>query len=78
MTARALDIYKALLPFWNSINNDNLPACVKCALERQSPPAECPRAPMPAATEAQRISIDPLLKAVLAYSESGSPLSEAA
>lgn len=66
---RALRIHEALLRFWNTINSDNLPACVKYALERQGVPAGMPRAPMPAATAAQRAAIDLALKAVLAFED---------
>jgi len=75
---RALEIHEALLRFWNTIVGDNLPACVKYALEQQGVPAGLPRAPMPAATAAQRAAIDPALKAVLALEEVPSSESKAA
>ncbi|MBV9251936.1 MAG: dihydrodipicolinate synthase family protein [Acetobacteraceae bacterium] len=66
---RALAIHKALLRFWNTIVGDNLPACVKYALERQGAPAGMPRAPMAPASREQRMLIDPALDAVLAFEE---------
>lgn len=66
---RAKLIHEALLRFWNTIAGDNLPACVKYALERQGVAAGLPRAPMPAASAAQRAAIDPALAAVLAWEE---------
>ncbi len=75
---RALRIHEAMLRFWNTINGDNLPACVKYALERQGAPAGLPRAPMPEATAAQRAAIDVALKAVLAFEDGAAGVSRAA
>jgi 4-hydroxy-tetrahydrodipicolinate synthase len=64
--ARALEIHKRLLRFWNTIVGDNLPACVKYALSLQGCPAGEPRQPMPAATEQQKAAIAPALAHLLA------------
>lgn len=63
--AFALALHKRMLRFWNTIVGDNLPACVKHALSLQGCPVGEPRAPMPAATEAQRQAIAAALKPVL-------------
>jgi 4-hydroxy-tetrahydrodipicolinate synthase len=63
--ATALELHKRLLRFWNTIVGDNLPACVKYALELQGCPVGLPRAPMPAATARQRETIAPALRRVL-------------
>ncbi len=76
--ARALKIHEALLRFWNTINGDNLPACVKYVIESQGAPAGFPRAPMPPASAAQRAAIDPALKAVLTYEAAPQAASKAA
>lgn len=53
--AAALDLHKRLLPLWNAIFDDNLPACTKYAQHLQGCPAGTPRAPMPPASpERQR------------------------
>ncbi len=53
--ARAL--HERLLPLWNAMLGDNLPACVKAAQALQGCEAGQPRAPMPPASEAQRLAI---------------------
>lgn len=65
--ARAKEIHTALLSFWNTINGDNLPACVKYALSRQGCPCGLPRMPMPAPSAAQKAAIDAALAQVLVY-----------
>ena len=62
--ATAKELHVRLLRFWNTIVGDNLPACVKYALELQGCPVGLPRAPMPAASAAQRAAIEPALKHV--------------
>lgn len=57
--ARAL--HEKLLPIWNAINADNLPANVRCCQELQGRPAGGPRAPMPPTSDAQR---DPIRRAL--------------
>lgn len=64
---RALEIHRSLLAFWNTINGDNLPGCVKYSLSRQGCEVGVPRQPMPAATEAQKARIDAALREVLRY-----------
>ncbi|MBM3645466.1 MAG: dihydrodipicolinate synthase family protein [Alphaproteobacteria bacterium] len=62
--ARALDLHGKLLALWNAMIADNLPACTKFAQSLQGVDAMEPRAPMPAATAAQRAAIEPALKAL--------------
>jgi 4-hydroxy-tetrahydrodipicolinate synthase len=63
----ALEIHKHMLGFWSLMPHDNLPACVKYALEVQGCPSGKPRRPMPYPTAAQQAVIAPALRAVLAY-----------
>jgi 4-hydroxy-tetrahydrodipicolinate synthase len=49
----ALDLHQKILPVWNAIYDDNLPAKVKYCLELQGRPAGLPRPPMPATSESQ-------------------------
>jgi len=52
---KALDLHRRLLPLWNAIFDDNLPANTKYAQSLQGCPAGNPRAPMPpASTEQQK------------------------
>ena len=53
----ALALHKKLLPIWNAIMDDNLPANVKYAMELQNRPAGQPRAPMPASSAEQQVKI---------------------
>jgi 4-hydroxy-tetrahydrodipicolinate synthase len=55
---QALSLHEKLLPVWNAISHDNLPANVKHCLELQGRPAGMPRAPMPptSPTQAPRIA----------------------
>lgn len=50
---RALVLHQKLLPIWNAIFHDNLPANVKYCMELLGRPAGIPRAPMPATSERQ-------------------------
>lgn len=50
--AKALAIHERLLPVWNAIFGDNLPACVKYCQTVQGCPGGHPRAPMPEPTAA--------------------------
>jgi 4-hydroxy-tetrahydrodipicolinate synthase len=50
---QALALHEKLLPIWNAIFQENLPANVKHCLELQGRPAGVPRAPMPATSERQ-------------------------
>jgi 4-hydroxy-tetrahydrodipicolinate synthase len=58
-TARAL--HETLLPIWNALMAENLPANVKCAMQLQGRPAGEPRPPMPATSPAQQ----PVIRAAL-------------
>ena len=59
-TARAL--HEKLLPIWNAIATDNLPAHVKYAMALQERPAGVPRSPMPATSTVQQ----PVIRVALA------------
>ena len=54
---RAVDIHRRLLPLWNVMAGDNLPACTKAAQSLQGCEAGLPRAPMPAASPRQQDAI---------------------
>jgi 4-hydroxy-tetrahydrodipicolinate synthase len=58
---RAHDLHRRLLPLWNAMVADNLPACTKHAQIVQGCPAGLPRAPMPAASAAQQRAIEAAL-----------------
>jgi 4-hydroxy-tetrahydrodipicolinate synthase len=55
--AAALALHQRLLPLWDAISGDNLPANVKTAMELQGRPAGEPRAPMPKTSSAQATAI---------------------
>lgn len=55
--AQARQLHERLLPLWNAMNGDNLPACVKYAQSIQGCLAGYPRAPMPVASEQQQSAI---------------------
>ncbi|HXP76725.1 MAG TPA: dihydrodipicolinate synthase family protein [Stellaceae bacterium] len=59
---RALDLHRHLLPLWNAMVGDNLPACTKAAQSLQGCDAGLPRAPMPAATPRQQDAITATLR----------------
>lgn len=59
----ALSTHLKLLPIWNAIMDDNLPANVKTALAMQSRPAGSPRMPMPDSSPEQRDAIQSALLA---------------
>lgn len=59
--ARGQALHERLLPLWNAIFTDNLPANVKYCLELQGRPAGLPRPPMPPTAEARK----PLIRAAL-------------
>jgi 4-hydroxy-tetrahydrodipicolinate synthase len=61
---RAHDLHRRLLPLWNAMVADNLPACTKYAQTLQGCPAGLPRAPMPEASAAQRRAIEAALEAL--------------
>ncbi len=54
---QALALHRTLLPIWNAIVGDNLPANVKCAQELQGRKAGVPRAPMPRTSPARAAEI---------------------
>ena len=54
---KALDLHQRLLPLWNAIYDDNLPANTKYAQSLQGCPAGRPRAPMPPASTEQQAKI---------------------
>jgi 4-hydroxy-tetrahydrodipicolinate synthase len=54
---QALALHERLLPVWNAIAQDNLPANVKHCLGLQGRPAGVPRPPMPETSRAQAASI---------------------
>jgi 4-hydroxy-tetrahydrodipicolinate synthase len=60
---QALALHEKLLPIWNAIFQDNLPANVKHCQELQGRPAGVPRAPMPATSPAQAARIRDALHA---------------
>jgi 4-hydroxy-tetrahydrodipicolinate synthase len=53
----ARTLHEKLLPLWNALLHDNLPANVKCAQTLLGRPAGLPRPPMPASSPAQVAAI---------------------
>jgi 4-hydroxy-tetrahydrodipicolinate synthase len=51
---QALDLHGKLLPIWDAIAGDNLPANVRYCMELQGRPAGVPRPPMPPTSEQQK------------------------
>lgn len=62
--ARARALHERLLPLWNAMAHDNLPACTKYAQAAQNCPPGHPRAPMPPASDAQQRAIRAALEGV--------------
>ena len=60
--AGALETHLNLLPIWNAIMDDNLPANVKTALLMQGRPAGSPRMPMPETSSERRAQIKAALE----------------
>lgn len=54
---KALDLHNRLLPLWNAIFDDNLPANTKYAQSLQGCSSGLPRAPMPPASDVQQRKI---------------------
>jgi 4-hydroxy-tetrahydrodipicolinate synthase len=54
---QALQLHGKLLPIWNAICADNLPANVRYCMELQGRPGGVPRPPMPPASEPQKEGI---------------------
>ena len=69
---KALDLHRRLLPLWNAIFDDNLPANTKYAQSLQGCPAGSPRPPMPPASPEQQARIRAALEGL------GIPVSTAA
>jgi 4-hydroxy-tetrahydrodipicolinate synthase len=59
---KALLLHEKLLPIWNAIFTDNLPANVKYCMELTGRPAGLPRPPMPPTAEARKPLIREALK----------------
>jgi 4-hydroxy-tetrahydrodipicolinate synthase len=59
---RAHELHCKLLPLWNAMVSDNLPACTRAAQALQGVDGGLPRAPMPAASPAQRRAIETALR----------------
>jgi len=59
----ARTLHEKLLPIWNAILGDNLPANVKCAQALLGRKAGVPRPPMPASSPAQASAIRAALEA---------------
>jgi 4-hydroxy-tetrahydrodipicolinate synthase len=59
---QALALHEKLLPIWNAIHHDNLPANVKFCMELLGRPAGGPRPPMPPTSDAQAGPIRQALK----------------
>lgn len=59
---RARTLHEKLLPLWNALLGDNLPANVKCAQEMLGRKAGLPRAPMPPSSPAQATAIRAALR----------------
>lgn len=57
----ARDVHFKLNALWNSLNHDNLPACVKYIQHRQGLPLHQARAPMEPVSDAQKAAIDKAL-----------------
>ena len=57
------DMHEKLLPIWNAIHHDNLPANVRYCMHLQNRDGGVPRPPMPAATPAQQGPIQEALAA---------------
>lgn len=67
-TARAL--HDKILPFWNALMGDNMPACAKYALSLQGCPVGLVRKPMNEATSKQRERIEATLNDLLCLTPS--------
>ena len=61
--AAAIETHQKLLPIYNALEGDNMPANVKTALALQGRPAGVPRMPMPASSAEQRAAIEAALQA---------------
>lgn len=64
-----LDLHNQLLPLWNAIVGDNLPANVRTAMRMQDRDGGRPRAPMPESSPAQVVAIEEALAGVTAEAQ---------
>ena len=64
--AAGLALHERLLPLWNALQGDNLPANVRAAMRRQGRAGGRPRAPMPEASPAQEAAIEKALRGLAA------------
>lgn len=64
--ATALGLHQALLPLWNAITGDNLPANVRTAMRLQGRDGGVPRSPMPVSTPEQTRAIEQALAGIAA------------
>jgi len=60
--AAAFATHRKLLPIYNALEGENMPANVKTALALQGRPAGIPRMPMPQSSQAQRAAIEAALR----------------
>ncbi len=67
--ATGLKLHKQLLPLWNAIVGDNLPANVRTAMRLQDRDGGRPRAPMPESSPAQVVAIEEALAGVTAEAQ---------
>jgi 4-hydroxy-tetrahydrodipicolinate synthase len=63
---RAHALHRKLLPLWNAMVGDNLPACTRHAQRLQGIEPGVPRAPMPAASAPQQAAIQAALRELTA------------
>lgn len=61
--SRSRRLHEHLLPIWNAINSDNLPACTRYCMQLQGRDGGVPRPPMPPASAAQK---EPIRQALAA------------
>ena len=55
--AAARDLHERLLPIWNAIHDDNLPANVRYCMQLQGREGGVPRSPMPPSSDQQKVAI---------------------
>ena len=63
--ATGLAIHQQLLPLWNALTGDNLPATVRACMRLQGRDGGIPRAPMPVASSDQVVAIEEAWEGVL-------------
>ena len=67
--ATGLKLHRQLLPLWNAMLGDNLPANVRTAMRLQDRDGGRPRAPMPESSPAQAAAIEKVLVGVTAEAQ---------